>query len=46
MAFMSAPIKAILMFRSPVEGRVKRRLSKSIGGAAALVLYRWMGRGS
>ena len=44
MAFMSVPIKAILMVRSPVEGQVKRRLAKSIGDVAALMLYRWMGQ--
>ena len=48
MAFMSDPIKAILMVRSPVEGQVKRRLAKSIGDVAALILYlmlyRWMGQ--
>lgn len=44
MAFMSVPIKAILMVRSPVEGQVKRRLAKSIGDVAALILYRWMGQ--
>ena len=44
MAFMSVPIKAILMLRAPVEGQVKRRLAESIGDAAALMLYRWMGQ--
>ena len=44
MAFMSVPIKAILMVRAPVEGQVTRRLAKSIGDVAALILYRWMGQ--
>jgi len=43
MAFMSAPTKAILMYRAPIEGQVKKRLAQSIGDAAALSLYRWMG---
>ena len=40
---MSARTKAILVYRSPIEGKVKRRLASSIGDAAALELYRWMG---
>ena len=41
---MSVPTKAVLVYRSPIEGQVKRRLAASIGDAAALKLYRWMGQ--
>lgn len=44
MAFMSVPTKAILMYRAPFEGQVKKRLAESIGDAAALSIYRWMGQ--
>lgn len=44
MAFMSVPTKAILMYRAPIEGQVKKRLAQCIGDAEALSLYRWMGR--
>ncbi len=41
---MSVPIRAILMYKAPELGAVKTRLAKSIGEAAALELYRWMGK--
>ena len=43
MASMSVPTKAILMYRAPIEGQVKKRLARFIGDSAALALYRWMG---
>ncbi len=40
---MSAPTKAILMFKAPLLGQVKTRLARTVGDDAALDIYRWMG---